>query len=118
EKVDVQIGYITSQGEKLRLLIAAESMAGTGHDILQMPSWWPRAYAGAVAPVDDIMGELIRLNGPVDDAISYLARADDHWIAVPSTVGSQIKGPCSRIDLMKQHAGIDVQALYPAGAPA
>ena len=28
-----------------------------------------------------------------------------------------IKGPCSRIDLMKQHAGIDVQAMYPAGAP-
>jgi ABC-type glycerol-3-phosphate transport system substrate-binding protein len=28
-----------------------------------------------------------------------------------------MKGPCSRIDLMKQHAGIDVQAMYPAGAP-
>ena len=38
-------------------------------------------------------------------------------VAVPATVGSQIKGPCSRIDLMKQHAGIDVQAMYPAGAP-
>ena len=36
---------------------------------------------------------------------------------MPATVGSQIKGPCSRIDLMKQHAGIDVQAMYPAGAP-
>ena len=33
-------------------------------------------------------------------------------------VGSQIKGPCSRIDLMKQHAGIDVQAMYPAGSAA
>ena len=31
-------------------------------------------------------------------------------------VGSQIKGPCSRIDLMKKHAGIDVQAMYPAGS--
>jgi hypothetical protein len=28
---------------------------------------------------------------------------------VPSTRGSQIKGPCSRIDLMKKFAGIDVQ---------
>ena len=28
-----------------------------------------------------------------------------------------MKGPCSRIDLMKQLAGIDVQAMYPAGAP-
>src|SRR5262249_4815808 len=24
---------------------------------------------------------------------------------------------CSRIDLMKKHAGIDVQAMYPAGSP-
>ena len=36
---------------------------------------------------------------------------------MPATVGSQIKGPCSRIDYMKQYAGIDVQAMYPAGAP-
>ncbi len=35
---------------------------------------------------------------------------------MPATVGSQFKGPCSRIDLMKKHAGIDVQAMYPAGA--
>jgi ABC-type glycerol-3-phosphate transport system substrate-binding protein len=35
---------------------------------------------------------------------------------VPATVGSQIKGPCSRIDLMKKLAGIDVQAMYPAGS--
>src|SRR4029450_10953653 len=39
------------------------------------------------------------------------------WSAVPAAVGSQIKGPCSRIDLMKKYAGIDVQAMYPAGSP-
>ncbi len=37
--------------------------------------------------------------------------------AFPPAVGSQIKGPCSRIDLMKKHAGIDVQEMYPAGSP-
>jgi len=36
---------------------------------------------------------------------------------VPATIGNQIQGPCSRIDLMKQYAGIDVQAMYPPGAP-
>ncbi len=45
EKVDLQIDYITSQGEKLRLTIAAESQARSGHDILQMATWWPHAYA-------------------------------------------------------------------------
>ena len=54
------------------------------------------------------MAELIKQNGPVNPTVDYLARADGRWLAVPATVGSQIKGPCSRIDLMKQHAGIDV----------
>ena len=53
----------------------------------------------------------------MNKTVEYLGRSDSKWIAIPATIGSQIKGPCSRIDLMKQHAGIDVQALYPAGSP-
>ena len=117
EKVDVQIDYITSQGEKLRLTIAAEFQARSGHDILTMGSWWPHAYAKSLEPVDDIMAELIKQNGAVDESVTFLGRAENQWVAVPATTGSQIKGPCSRIDLMKQHAGIDVQAMYPAGSP-
>jgi ABC-type glycerol-3-phosphate transport system substrate-binding protein len=63
------------------------------------------------------MGPLIKQNGAVNDTVKYLGYADGHWLAVPSTPGSNIKGPCSRIDMMKQLAGIDVQALYPAGQP-
>jgi hypothetical protein len=59
---------------------------------------------------------LIKQNGAVNKTVEYLARAGNRWIAVPTCVGSQIKGPCSRIDLMKKHAGIDVQAMYPAGS--
>jgi ABC-type glycerol-3-phosphate transport system substrate-binding protein len=62
------------------------------------------------------MEPLIKQNGAVNDTVKYLGRANDRWLAVPATIGSQIKGPCSRIDLMKQHAGIDVQAMYPAGS--
>src|SRR3979490_3270713 len=39
EKVEVSIDYITSQGSKLLLTIAAESQAKTGHDILAMATW-------------------------------------------------------------------------------
>ena len=72
----------------------------------------------SLEPVDDIMAELIKQNGAVNATVEYLGRANGSWLAVPATIGSQIKGPCSRIDLMKQHAGIDVQAMYPAGAAA
>src|SRR6185295_13919901 len=116
-KVEVSVDYITSQGNKNLLTIAAESQAKSGHDIFAFPTWEPQAHAKNLEPVDDVMAELIKQNGPVNPTVDYLARADGRWLAVPATVGSQIKGPCSRIDLMKKHAGIDVVAMYPAGGP-
>src|SRR5437899_2694417 len=67
EKVDLQIDYITSQGSKQRLTIAAESQARAGHDIMQMASWWPHAYAHNLESVSDIMPELIKVNGAIDE---------------------------------------------------
>ena len=116
EKVEVTIDYIPSQGNKNLLTIAAEAQARSGHDIMAMPTWQPADHAKSLEPVDDVMKPLIEKNGAVNKTVEYLGRSDGKWIAIPATIGSQIKGPCSRIDLMKQHAGIDVQALYPAGS--
>jgi ABC-type glycerol-3-phosphate transport system substrate-binding protein len=116
-KVEVQIDYITSQGHKNLLTIAAEQQAKSGHDIMAFPTWEPHGRSQSLEPVDDVMAELIKQNGAVNKTVEYLGRANNRWIAVPACVGSQIKGPCSRIDLMKKHAGIDVQAMYPAGGP-
>ena len=115
-KVNVSIDYITSVGQKNLLTIAAESQAQSGHDIFAFPTWMPHEHAEQLVPVDDVMADLIKLNGNVNPTVEYLARADGHWIAVPAHVGSQMKGPCSRIDLMKQLANIDVQEMYPAGS--
>ncbi|MBP8310263.1 MAG: hypothetical protein KAY46_23505, partial [Burkholderiaceae bacterium] len=116
EKVDVKIDYITSQGNKLLLTTAAEAQAKSGHDILALSTWLPAEHAKLLEPVDDIMKDLIKEHGAVNGTVEYLGRSGGKWMAIPATVGSQIKGPCSRIDLLKQHAGIDIQALYPAGA--
>ncbi|WP_316167960.1 MULTISPECIES: ABC transporter substrate-binding protein [unclassified Bradyrhizobium] len=117
EKVEVQIDYITSQGKKIELTIAAEGAAKSGHDLIAMPTWWPHAHAELLEPVNDIMGPIIQENGEVNGTVKYLGQSGGKWLAVPACVGSQIKGPCSRIDLMKKHAGIDVQEMYPAGSP-
>jgi ABC-type glycerol-3-phosphate transport system substrate-binding protein len=117
EKVEVQIDYITGQGSKLLVTASMEAQAKSGHDIMAMTTWSPHDYANSLEPVDDIMEPLIKQNGSVNGTVTYLGRAQNRWLAVPATIGSQIKGPCSRIDLMKQHAGIDVQAMYPAGNP-
>src|SRR6267154_2683674 len=117
EKVDVQIDFITSQGNKLLLTTAAEAQAKSGHDILAQNTFLPARYADQLVPVNDVMEPLIKENGAVNATVEYLGKIDGKWLAVPATVGSQIKGPCSRIDYLKDLAGIDIQAMYPAGAP-
>jgi ABC-type glycerol-3-phosphate transport system substrate-binding protein len=117
EKVEVQIDYITSQGNKLLLTISTEAQAKTGHDILSMANWLPQANAELLEPVNDIMEPIIKQNGALNDTVKYLGQANGKWLGVPACVGSQIKGPCSRIDLMKKYANIDVQQMYPVGSP-
>jgi ABC-type glycerol-3-phosphate transport system substrate-binding protein len=115
EKVEVSIDYIPSQGNKLLLTIQAEAQAKSGHDIIALSTWFPHAHAENLEPVNDIVEPLLQQNGDVNGTVRYLGVANGKWLGVPACVGSQIKGPCSRIDLMKKHAGIDVQAMYPAG---
>ncbi len=116
EKVEVTIDYITSQGNKLLLTTAAESQAKSGHDVLAFSTWLPSRYAEQLVPMNDIVEPLIKANGAVNGTVEYLGKVGGKWLAVPATVGSQIKGPCSRIDYLKKYAGIDIQAMYPAGA--
>ena len=116
EKVEIKIDYIPSQGQKNLLTIAAEAQAKAGHDMLALPTWWPADKAKDLEPVDDVMKVLLANNGAVSPLIEYLGRVDGRWIAIPATPGSQIKGPCGRIDLLKQHAGLDVTKMYPVGA--
>src|SRR5205809_678678 len=44
------------------------------------------------------------------------AKPGGQWLVVPGIRGTLLLCSCSRFDLLKQHAGIDVLAMYPAGA--
>ena len=116
EKVEVSIDYITSNGRKGEITIAAEAQAKSGHDILAMATWWPHSQSDLLEPMNDVVEPLIKQNGDVNGTVKYLGKLGDKWLAAPTCIGSQIKGPCSRIDLLKKHAGIDVQEMYPAGS--
>src|SRR6516164_5350127 len=89
EKVEVQIDFITSQGNKLLLTTAAEAQAGSGHDILAMNTFLPARYSDQLAPVNDIMEPLIKANGKVNATVEYLGKIGGKWLAVPATVGTQ-----------------------------
>src|SRR5258707_4701311 len=55
QKVEISIDYITSQGNKNLLTIAAEAQAKSGHDILAIPTWWVHANSEQLEAVNDIM---------------------------------------------------------------
>ena len=118
EKVDLKIDYITSQGNKLLLTITAEAQAKAGHDVISVYSWYAAGHGPLLEPVDDVVQPLIAQYGNPPGAIEYLGKQNGHWIGVPATCGSQMKGPCARVDLFKQYAGIDLTKMYPPGAPA
>lgn len=117
EKVDLKIDYITSQGNKIILTIAAEAQAKSGHDILALPTWFAAAQARNLEPVDDIVEPLIKQFGNAVAVVEYLGKQNGHWLAVPATPGSQTKPPCGRIDLFKKYVGLDLTKMYPPGAP-
>jgi ABC-type glycerol-3-phosphate transport system substrate-binding protein len=52
----------------------------------------------------------------VNGVCEYLAQVKGHWLAVPTSTGTQYKGPCGRISVLKDKAGLDIQAMYPAKA--
>jgi len=113
-KVDVHIDYITSQGEKDKLTAAAEAQAGTGHDIMSHRDWNIRIHQAVLEPLDDIVAQLIKQYGPISPVAEYLAKSKGAWRGVPTAIGSQVKPCCSRFDLYKQHAGLDLQDIFPA----
>jgi ABC-type glycerol-3-phosphate transport system substrate-binding protein len=113
-RVEVSMDFITSSGNKLLLTMAAEAQARQGHDIIAMATWSPSDHQRSLEPVDDVVGPLVQQYGAINPAMEYLGKIGGRWMAVPATSGTQYKGSAARIDLFKQHVGMDVQAMYPA----
>ena len=75
-KVDVQVDFITSVGNKNLLTLAAEAQASTGHDIQTFPTWEVQNHADQLEPVDDVMKQLTDKYGPANQAGEYLAQVE------------------------------------------
>ncbi|HEY2131356.1 MAG TPA: extracellular solute-binding protein, partial [Acetobacteraceae bacterium] len=115
-QVEVQPDFITSVGSKNILTIAAEAQAKTGHDVQQFPQWEVQNHADQLEPVDDVMKRLTDKYGDVTAAAKYLFNIKGHWMALPCSSGNQNKGPCGRISVLKEVAGLDIVKMYPASA--
>ena len=113
-KVDVTVDFITSNGSKIQITQAAEAQARTGHDFLPFYNWEVNTYADQLEPVDDVVKAMTGQYGQYGPIHEYLSKIKGHWRALPSSTGTLNLNCCGRISLLKQHAGIDVLAMYPA----
>jgi ABC-type glycerol-3-phosphate transport system substrate-binding protein len=113
-RANVQTDFITSVGNQILLTIAAQAQSRSGHDLLSFPTWEPAAHQRMLTPVDDVMERLTRKYGPVTPAAEYLGKQGGRWVAIPAVSGTQMKPACVRFDLLQQHAGIDIRAMWPA----
>jgi len=119
EKVEIKIDYITSQGDKLYLTIAAEAQARSGHDLLTMPVWYAAAQTDYLENSDDVWADLTKKYGPTTQAMTYVGKQKGHWIAPPAIQNTLTLPSVGRIDIFKQAVGIDLTQMYPApGAPS
>src|SRR3954451_16506365 len=55
EKVEVNVDFITSNGNKILITGAAEQQAGSGHDFIQMYTGDVGNFASRLEPVDDVV---------------------------------------------------------------
>jgi ABC-type glycerol-3-phosphate transport system substrate-binding protein len=117
EKIDLHLDFVSTNGDKILLTLAAEGQARAGHDVATLPSWYVSAQVERLEPVDDLISTLVEQNGKIDWTAEYLGKFDGHWAALPVSTGSPTLPACARIDLMKAHAGVDIAAMYPADGP-
>lgn len=112
-KVDVSLDFITSNGFKTLLTINAEAQAKAGHDIITIGNWEVQNQGALLEPVDDVVGRVVAKAGAPNRVATYLGKYKGAWAAVPSPWGTQNKGPCGRISLLRDAAGIDIQKMFP-----
>jgi hypothetical protein len=112
--VEVSIDHITSIGDKLQLTAAAESRAETGHDVMHFLAGSGTEFKHKLEPLNDVADAVQKKYGRYDANATWLSFQDGKWITLPSPIGSHTYPLEARIDLWKQHAGINVVELFPA----
>ena len=92
----MQADFITTVGNKNLLTLAAEAQAKTGHDVQAFPTWEVQNYADQLEPMDDVMDAAERPSTASSTrSANTSAKVKGHWLAVPTSSGTQNKGPAA-----------------------
>ena len=113
--VDVTVDYVTSRGDKNLITLAAESRAKTGHDICDLPTLYTALYKDSLEPMDDLVKEITSKYGELTPDALYSGKVEGTWYSSPGPIGTHSYPMVSRLDLWKEHAGMDLKKIFPAG---
>ena len=113
-RIELRLDFITSVGAKNVLTARAEARAKVGHDVMVHPAWQIAFHQQQLEPLDDIATEIESAYGPFDEMASFVARIEGRWRGLPAPSGTHAFPMASRVDLLRQHAGVDLQQLFPA----
>ena len=112
-KVDVTVDLLGPQCRDIRTIVSAEARAGTGHDIVAICTFDGIDFRDKLEPVNDVADYLQKKYGPFVEVAQYLCNLKGTWITLPAPTGSHSYPMVTRIDLWREHAGIDVTELFP-----
>ena len=105
-KVEVQLDFLTSIGEKINITMAAEAQARTGHDIYAFDMWTVHEYADKLTPVDDVMKTLTDKYGKSLMRTNISGSRTGRRVAGCSRrLGIGAADDLRRISMLKQYAG-------------
>jgi ABC-type glycerol-3-phosphate transport system substrate-binding protein len=113
-KVEVQADFLSTANNQIVITENAEAQAKAGHDAYSFATWEAPSHLDDLEPMDDVMARLAPKIGQPNATAAYLAKKDGHWMAVPTSSGAQVKGPCGRISILRDAAGLDVTKMFPA----
>lgn len=114
--VEVEADFVTLLGNKYILTLAAESQARMGHDIIMPFGFDLATYGHLLEPMDDLVGRLSSSYGRIAPLVEYLGTVTGAYRGVPASYQSVGWPSCTRIDLFRQHVGMDVMAVFPVAA--
>lgn len=113
-RVNLTLDFINTTGNQLQLTAAAQAQSRSGHDMISLTPWDVGAYAPQLESCDDVIGRLVAQYGPINPIAEFLVKREGAWRGIPATSGTQNKPALCRFDLLQEHAGIDVRAMWPA----
>jgi ABC-type glycerol-3-phosphate transport system substrate-binding protein len=115
-KVDVSVDLVGPQCRDIRTIVSAEARAEAGHDISAICTFDGISFKDKLEPLNDVADYLMGKYGKFDTVSTYLSNLKGTWITLPAPTGSHSYPMVTRIDLWREHAGIDVVDIFPPDA--